>query len=75
MLTPVILFNLVTDYCGFYGVYTGFIVTSGTGAPLDTTCYIRSICIAALLRRFRWGWLGHGVDFITDYCLFYGSYL
>ncbi len=57
MLTPVILFNLVMQIIAGFMVFTqAFIVTSGTGAPLDTTLLYSLYLYRRAFETFQMGY-------------------
>jgi multiple sugar transport system permease protein len=57
MLTPVILFNLVMQIIAGFKVFTqAFIVTSGTGAPLDTTLLYSLYLYRRAFETFQMGY-------------------
>ena len=57
MLTPVILFNLIMQIIAGFMIFTqAFIVTSGTGAPLDTTLLYTLYLYRRAFETFQMGY-------------------
>jgi multiple sugar transport system permease protein len=57
MLTPVILFNLVMQIIAGFMIFTqAFIITSGTGAPLDTTLLYTLYLYRRAFETFQMGY-------------------
>ena len=57
MLTPVILFNLIMQIIAGFMIFTqAFIITSGTGAPLDTTLLYTLYLYRRAFETFQMGY-------------------
>jgi multiple sugar transport system permease protein len=57
LLTPIIFFNLIIQMIGAFRTFTqAFIVTGGTGAPLDTTLFYAIYLYNRAFNQFQMGY-------------------